>query len=256
MKKAIYPIFLIVVLLCSCAKVTQEGLPCQTVLPPTPIVADLVITPGSTGYAVASNYQFSSTTIVFKGPNNFISTSTNGQLYLDFTNNTNYGQYTATAIVNGCRSNQCTFHVAANFTGAPTCTISPSGYNSLVGSNGRSFQFTSGTFSGLGSVYCSYGGSDINASTTSGNYYLDINILGQPTAGTYLLLVNTCNLSSGQAFITLTPSGTGSPVYWSTGGKVYFNTISGQTYATFCGATFAPVSGGSTFTMTGNVQYF
>jgi hypothetical protein len=254
MKKAIYTIVCIA-MLGSCAKVTQEAAPCTGPAPAAPQVPNQVIQQGYTNYANDLTYQ-QGTTIIFTGPNNYVQTSTNGQLYLDFSSTTNYGLYTATARLNGCSSTPDTFMVTANpIPVPPPCTISPANYNILSLNNGTSFSLTPGVYSSS-SYYCYNINGDINTTTIDGVYTFDLGTLSYSiTSGSSFQLVSSCSnlLNTSQAFATISLNGT--ILYQSYSGNVYCNTIGGQTYITFCSAIFKKVSNNSSVTLSGNLQY-
>jgi hypothetical protein len=247
-----------IALLSGCAKVTQESAPCTGTPPAAPTIQDVVILPGSQGYALATNYAYTNDRIVFTGPNNFSQVTNTAELNLDFSNTTNYGTYTAIAYVNGCASAASTFNVLSSFAGNPPCTVSASSYNELKftpvsGGSTIQFAFYGAQQVGGGSYYCSVN-EDIQGTTSNGLYIFDCNLNSLPTSGTYSNLVNSCNsLGNSQAYVTI--SNGGYIDYQSVSGKVYCNVIGGTTYLTFCGSTFTRVSDNTTWTVTGNIQW-
>ena len=149
-----------------------------------------------------------------------------------------------------------TFNVVDNFTGAPTCTIEASNYNKLVGFNSMIFQFSTARLNNSIPLSCTYNNCHIEATTTDYHYKMDINIPNQPASGSYCEFVSNCPTVYGNAYVTVTPTGYSSPFYESKSGKIYFNTIGSNNYITFCGSTFRDIANGSTFTLTGNLEYY
>jgi uncharacterized protein YceK len=256
MKQIIYSITFML-FLSGCAKVSQQLAPCTGPAPAPPSIPNQILLLGSSATVTAGNLYGGSagTTYKWTGPNHFISIQ--NPLTLDFTDSTLYGLYTVSTLTNGCSSVPDTFYVLANFTGSPSCTISPSQYNTLIAPGVSSFQFSGGASGQSGSI-CNQYNYDIEATTTSG-FTFDFYTAGRPVPGSYYNLTSTCNVNAGQAaaiFSGYDQFGNDIYYYTSSGGKVYCNTISGANYITFCSDTFQNVANGSKFIITGNFQFY
>ena len=247
MKKAIYPTLLIFTLLCSCAKVTEEAVPCIGTPPPAIQMTDQAVQIGSQINLVAVPTSPNGT-VRWTGPNNFVSTQRSLNVYIADT--TCYGTYTITQFVYGCPGPTTTFQITGN-SPAP-CTISSSDYNIIRTADGSVFQFTYSasilTQNCNGSVY------DISAVSNLG-YTFDIYMHDAPVAGATYSLVSSCSAlsKSNQAYVILNAGG--QPGFYPISGNAYCNIILGKAYITFCGAIFKNTYTSLNTTVNGNIQF-
>jgi hypothetical protein len=245
MKKIVYPIILSIALLGSCAKITQDPLPCTGAKPASPAVPDVILALGSSTYVNPVTYQ--GVTVRWTGPNNF--SSTQNPLNLDFSNATNYGLYTVTVFVNGCASTPDTFHVQA--TVIVPCTVSSANYLNISNGAGENFSYASSLYNSyLASTYCQqYTNTSDNGTPLT--MYFNTPYSTLPTAAAFSL-DSTGSFRSGSCYVQL---GNSPYVSHSISGNVYPSIIG--SYATcmiFCSAKFKTYQG-TYFTITGAVPY-
>lgn len=253
MKKAIYSISLIIVLLCGCSKVSQEGVACSGSPPPAPMIQSLVITPGSGGTIYVSNF-ISGSKVVITGPNNYSSTTLNGQVNLDFSNVSNYGKYTGVTYYNGCASAPDTFQVLTSLT--IPCSITSD--HSVTRSTGIGEIFSN--IAGTGNTYLGATYSTIiSINSDAGDpwliYFSGYNSVGSyPALNSIISLDSTGYYGSGNCYINL---GTSPYFSHSISGTVYITTLNSgyNNCVAFCSAKFK-TSQGAYFTMTGAIPYF
>jgi len=242
--------FALITLLSGCAKISQESIPCLNSKPMAPVVNDVIIPSG--GYTYVNAAASSSATIRWSGPNNFSTTTTNGNsLYLDFSSLTNYGVYSAIAYVNGCASDPYYFVVSSSI--SIPCSVTNA--NTVYFSTGSSdyFNYSYNSFS----LTSSYGQYSIYTYTNNASFgdswTIQVKNSYYPVSNTYYTLDSTGNLNSPNfgSVIFTTSSGTSHAV----SGKFYCTTVGGNKAMVFCNALFKNTQG-LYFTVTGAVPFY